>query len=88
MSDRIPMTQSGYEKLRAEVEKVFADEPALDPAHRLTVSCGIAAYPDDAAYKSELISRADIALYEAKRAGKNRTCLYSSAMEEDKTKKD
>lgn len=76
------------ERLRIEVENVFANEPALDAGHRLTISCGIATYPDDAASKSDLISRADIALYEAKRAGKNKTFLYSSAMKDNEPTKD
>jgi diguanylate cyclase (GGDEF)-like protein len=72
------------ERLRNEVEKTFADETEIDVAHRLTVSCGIAAYPEDADNKNELVSRADLALYEAKHAGKNRTCLYTKAMGETK----
>lgn len=70
------------ERLRNEVEKTFADELDIDPARRLTVSCGIATFPEDAGDKNELISRSDMALYEAKRAGKNRTCLYNKAMGE------
>jgi diguanylate cyclase (GGDEF)-like protein len=68
------------ERLRNEVENTFADENEIDTAHRLTISCGIATYPEDAENKNELISRADLALYEAKHAGKNRTCLYAKAM--------
>jgi predicted signal transduction protein with EAL and GGDEF domain len=36
-------------------------------------------YPDDAENVTELISIADYALYEAKRAGKNRFCANGSA---------
>ena len=72
------------ERLRNEVEKIFAEEPAIGANKRLTISCGIATYPEDARTKSELVSRSDIALYEAKRSGKNRTCIYSKAMEEQK----
>lgn len=68
------------ERLRSEIEKTFADEVSLGPDKRLTVSCGVATYPDDADTKDELILRSDIALYEAKHAGKNRTCLYAKAM--------
>lgn len=75
------------ERLRNEVEKTFADEDDIDPAHRLTVSCGIASYPEDADNKNELVSRADLALYEAKHAGKNRTCLYTRAMGDTKLPK-
>ena len=75
------------ERLRADVETAFASDPALDSAHRLTISCGIATYPEDATYKGELISRADMALYEAKRTGKNKVCLYTNAMENKETNK-
>ena len=47
----------------------------------------VRSYPDDAAIKGDLISRADIALYEAKHAGKNKTFLYSSAMKDSKPTK-
>ncbi len=70
------------ERLRTDIENTFANEPKLDPSRRLTVSCGIATYPEDAPSKSELISRADTALYAAKNAGKNRTCPYSASMKQ------
>jgi two-component system cell cycle response regulator len=41
---------------------------------RLSTSIGISIYPDDADNVQALISTADSALYEAKRAGKNRFC--------------
>jgi predicted signal transduction protein with EAL and GGDEF domain len=41
---------------------------------RLSTSIGISLYPDDAETVESLISIADYALYEAKRAGKNRFC--------------
>jgi diguanylate cyclase (GGDEF)-like protein len=46
--------------------------------HRLpTMSAGVAAFPQDAVSEDQLVRCADLALYEAKRAGKNRTVLYS-----------
>jgi len=44
---------------------------------KLTVSLGVAIYPFDANSKDELIVKADSALYEAKRDGKNRVNTYS-----------
>ncbi|MBN2453599.1 MAG: sensor domain-containing diguanylate cyclase [Candidatus Omnitrophica bacterium] len=69
------------ERLRSEIEKSFADDAIAGLPCRLTVSCGIASYPEDAELKSDLISRADAALYTAKHAGKNATCLYTPDME-------
>jgi diguanylate cyclase (GGDEF)-like protein len=43
---------------------------------RLTVSVGVAAYPDDARTVEELIDAADIALYEAKNGGRDRVTCY------------
>lgn len=73
------------ERLRNEVEKIFAEENGMPAKNRLTISCGIASYPDDATTKDDLIAKSDLALYEAKGAGKNRTCVYSKAMGEKKS---
>lgn len=47
-----------------------------------TVSIGIASYPEDATSKNELIDKADSAMYQAKRLGKNRICLFGEKNEE------
>lgn len=49
----------------------------------LTISAGIAIFPDDALDLSELIRKADQAAYLAKRTGKNRVCLHQEGSEED-----
>lgn len=43
---------------------------------RISVSAGIAVFPDDAATVDSLLECADHALYYAKRSGKNRYCFY------------
>lgn len=48
-----------------------------DRPKNLTVSLGVAAYPDDAERGMELLEKADQAMYQAKIAGKDRIALYS-----------
>ena len=42
----------------------------------ITVSIGVAGFPQDAGSTTDLIDKADTALYEAKRLGRNRVCLF------------
>ena len=49
----------------------------IQPSGRLTISIGIAAFPDDAADPNALMRNADLALYEAKRRGLDRVVRYS-----------
>jgi len=51
---------------------------------RLTMSMGIAEFPTDAADEAELIDKADDALYEAKRSGRNRICFYRKDKQQEK----
>jgi len=44
---------------------------------KVTISLGMAVYPDDALDRQTLIELADRALYAAKQNGRNQTCLYS-----------
>ena len=48
----------------------------------VAVSIGVAAVPDDGLHVDDLIRRADLALYEAKRLGKNMYRFFSLALEE------
>lgn len=63
------------ERLREAVEHETKSHPKR--IHRLiTVSVGVASFPEDAEDKEKLIFCADGALYDAKRSGKNRVCAY------------
>jgi diguanylate cyclase (GGDEF)-like protein len=44
----------------------------------VTLSLGVATFPDDAARKGELVERADACLYHAKRHGRDRAVAASS----------
>ncbi|MBI2267369.1 MAG: sensor domain-containing diguanylate cyclase [Armatimonadetes bacterium] len=50
----------------------------LDSTLHCTISGGVATYPTDALHFGDLIEKADMALYQAKRSGKNRICVNSS----------
>jgi diguanylate cyclase (GGDEF)-like protein len=58
-------------------KKVF-DHPfpgrETQPVGRITISMGVASFPEDGMADSSLITRADAALYEAKKGGRNRVC--------------
>lgn len=54
---------------------------------RITISVGVAAYPDDAQDPIELVELADTALYRAKRGGRNRVCAYSHLPVENEEEK-
>jgi len=56
------------ERLRKSVE-------ASNRLKDITISIGVASFPGDAEEKEPLISKADRALYEAKRTGKNKVCV-------------
>ena len=47
----------------------------------VTISIGLATFPDDSQAKDELITKADQALYRAKRLGKDRVCIYDEKLD-------
>lgn len=47
-----------------------------DSIHRVTISVGVASFPEDSSDPIELVEMADSALYRAKREGRNRVCAY------------
>jgi diguanylate cyclase (GGDEF)-like protein len=65
------------EKIRAAVAAHEFPLAASQPEGRLTVSLGLAAFPEHAADMATLVQHADEALYRAKRAGRNRVVMYS-----------
>lgn len=62
------------ERVRDRVEKSKFEKEETQPGGKVTISLGFATFPSDVQSKDELIRKADAALYEAKRNGKNRVC--------------
>ena len=72
------------ERVRAAIEK--HDFPAVrrdgaEPikTHHITISIGVASYPEDGRDPLQLVEMADSALYRAKRNGRNQVCAYRPA---------
>ncbi|NOY54111.1 MAG: diguanylate cyclase [Deltaproteobacteria bacterium] len=69
------------ERIRKAIEGMKISPPGGGTVLRITVSIGVAAYPEDAETREELIGHSDQALYIAKRSGRNRVCRYEESME-------
>lgn len=68
------------ERIRSEIEKqeftVIRQGRPAEEKHHVTISVGVASFPDDSSDVIELVEMADSALYRAKREGRNRICAY------------
>jgi two-component system cell cycle response regulator len=65
------------DRLRRRVAARLFSVAGLPHPLGITVSVGLASFPDDALTKRTLVERADQALYQAKRSGKN--CLVTAS---------
>ncbi|MCX5874019.1 MAG: diguanylate cyclase [Deltaproteobacteria bacterium] len=63
-------------RLMNEVANVSEELPNTLLSGKLTISIGVACFPNDARTGRQLIERADISLYEAKRSGRNNYKIY------------
>ncbi len=64
------------ERVRRKVESTPFIREARQPLKSFTVSAGVATFKVDAVTDTDLIKKADQALYRAKARGKNQVCLY------------
>jgi diguanylate cyclase (GGDEF)-like protein len=73
------------ERVRAAIEKhefpAVRREGGAEPirTHHITISIGVASYPEDGRDPIQLVEMADSALYRAKRNGRNQVCAYRPA---------
>ena len=77
------------ERIRSEIENhAFSLMKRGKPtgAHSITISIGVASFPDDSSDPIELVEMADSALYRAKREGRNLVCAYRDVMPTDANK--
>lgn len=78
------------ERIRSEIEKqdftvIRQGKPSAEK-HHITISAGVASFPEDSSDVIELVEMADSALYRAKREGRNRICAYRDLEPEEISK--
>jgi diguanylate cyclase (GGDEF)-like protein len=66
------------ERVRSAMERTVVTRVA-DGALKVTLSIGVASFPEDTRNTAELLAGADMALYHAKRNGRNKVSLYRNA---------
>ncbi|MBU1870311.1 MAG: sensor domain-containing diguanylate cyclase [Candidatus Omnitrophica bacterium] len=64
------------ERLRIDIEKNHFIHEEILPNKKLTVSIGLASFPENGLTPSDIINSSDKALYQAKNKGKNNTAVY------------
>lgn len=64
------------DRLREKIEVHDFPDAHTQPLGQITISAGVATYPEDTEDSLDLIEKADTGLYIAKRRGRNRVCAY------------
>lgn len=75
----LPQALVAAERIRASIECYnfsVVRQGMANESHHITVSIGVASFPDDSSDPIELVEMADSALYRAKREGRNRVAAY------------
>jgi diguanylate cyclase (GGDEF)-like protein len=76
---QLPQALVGAERIRKAIEEYpfsIVRQDRSKESHHITVSIGIASFPDDSSDPIQLVEMADSALYRAKREGRNRVACY------------
>lgn len=82
----LPQGLIAAERMRASVEAYdfsVLRQGKSKESHHITVSIGVASFPEDSSDPIELVEMADSALYRAKREGRNRVAAYRNMTQEE-----
>jgi len=71
------------ERLREGVEKQVFPGAETQPQKKITISIGLASYPEHGQTDEEILNHADKSLYFAKESGRNRTIMYNDTLENE-----
>ncbi len=77
-----PRAVEAGERIRIAVQNTSVDVESNRVG--ATVSIGIASFPNDGDNVHDLMHKADLALYQSKRCGRNRLTVYSDSIKEEK----
>lgn len=73
-----PESYDKFERILADIQKIFKRSWSLkDSDYYCTMSMGVVNFPENGDSVPDLVKKADIAMYAAKKAGKNRIEFYS-----------
>ncbi len=76
-----PESFERFDEITEEIKEIFAKPWFLkDADYYCTMSMGICHFPENGEDVQDLIKKADIAMYEAKKSGKNRVAKYSDSI--------
>ncbi len=77
-----PKYYQQFERIIEDIKAIFGKPWFLkDTDYYCTMSMGIVTFPDNGDSVPDLIKKADIAMYEAKKSGKNRVAHYSESLD-------
>lgn len=83
-----PIAYGRFDEILKDIKDIFSRPWFLKNAdYYCTMSMGIVTFPDSGDSVSDLIKKADIAMYEAKKGGKNRTARYSDNILSESSKR-
>ena len=84
----MPYAMRRMEELRAAIERLPVPVDSSGRTSRVTVSMGVAVWPEDGASLVDVLSVADLRLYQAKRTGRNRIVSTTLSEEEGRRRSD
>ncbi|TFG80305.1 MAG: GGDEF domain-containing protein [Chrysiogenales bacterium] len=71
------------ERLRESVERQTFPGAETQPHKKITISIGLATYPEHGLTAEEILNHADKSLYFAKESGRNRTIMYNDNIDKE-----